>query len=145
MKTPEKIKTGLECCHQPVCPKDCPYNKPDGICEMTDDLEAYVKQLEADNAELRRDRYAVCDTCDLRVLGHRTPVPCWISVKERMPEGEVLAADFAPGTYGYMDYIIGYVFPEKFAGPEGCYAENDHEILHHVTHWMTLPEPPKEE
>lgn len=72
-------------------------------------------------------------------------VPRWISVEERMPEGEVLAANFATGTYGYKEYIIGYVFPPRVTEPGGYYAENDYETLHDVTHWMPLPEPPKEE
>jgi len=46
MKTPKEIKKGLECCHQPVCPKDCPYNTS-GICELTDDIETYLLQIEA--------------------------------------------------------------------------------------------------
>ena len=69
----------------------------------------------------------------------------WIQVEERLPDGIVLAANFAPGTYGYKEYIIGYVFKERPGEPGGCYVENDNEILHDVTHWMPLPEPPKEE
>lgn len=71
----------------------------------------------------------------------------WISVKDGVPDGEVLAANFAPGTYGYKEYIIGYVSKVKCTEPgwyKGkCYAENDHEIIDNVTHWMPLPEPPK--
>lgn len=74
--------------------------------------------------------------------------PKWISVKDRLPDGEVLAANFAPGTYGYKEYIIGYVSQVKCTEPDWykgkCYAENDHEILDNVTHWMPLSEPPKE-
>ncbi len=71
--------------------------------------------------------------------------PKWISVEERLPDVEVLAANFAPGTYGYKEYIIGYVSGEKCTEPGKCHAENDYEILYNVTHWMPLPEPPKEE
>lgn len=73
----------------------------------------------------------------------------WISVKDRLPDGEVLAANFAHGTYGYKEYIIGYLGAVKCTEPDWysgkCYAENDHEILDDVTHWMPLPEAPKEE
>lgn len=145
MKTPENIKMGLKRCYKAgSCLEDCPYGKldfPECVIVKCDDAIAYIQQLESDNAQLHRCIENLTD----KLNAANDALPRWISVKERMPEGEVLAADFAPGTYGYMDYIIGYVFPEKFAGPEGCYAENDHEILHHVTHWMPLPEEPKEE
>ena len=67
----------------------------------------------------------------------------WISVEDRLPDVEVLAANFAPKTYGYKEYIIGYVSPDWRKGE--YYAENDYEILYNVTHWMPLPEPPKED
>lgn len=62
-----------------------------------------------------------------------------------MPNVEVLAANFAPGTYGYKEYIIGYVSEEKCTEPGKCYATNDYEILYDVTHWMELPKKPKED
>lgn len=80
---------------------------------------------------------------------YRFENPRWISVEERLPEGEVLAANFAPGTHGYKEYIIGYVDEVKCTEPDWhrckCYASNDHEILNDVTHWMPLPEPPEKE
>ena len=73
----------------------------------------------------------------------------WISVKDRLPDEEVLAANFAPGTHGYKEYIIGYVEAVKCYDldweKDKCVAQNDFEILENVTHWMPLPEPPKEE
>ncbi len=69
--------------------------------------------------------------------------PKWISVEDRLPKVEVLAANFAPKTYGYKEYIIGYVSPDWRKGE--YYAENDYEILYNVTHWMPLPPPPKED
>lgn len=66
----------------------------------------------------------------------------WIDAKEQLPDNEVLAACFLPGAYGYKEYIIGYLSSD---GQGGCMAENDHEILNDVTHWMHLPgEPGKE-
>ena len=82
-KTPDEIKKGLECCMGD--PEDyhcdrCPYQTEDCDDEtcmllLTDDALALIQQLEAQ-------------------------VPRWISVEERLPEGSVLAANFAPGTYG---------------------------------------------
>ena len=73
--------------------------------------------------------------------------PKWISVKERLPNVEVVAANFTPRTYGHNEYIIGYVYGEKCTEPDlhigNCYAENDYEILHDVTHWMPIPNVPE--
>lgn len=115
-----KMRAGLESCMQPVCPKDCPYNRTDGICEINDDLLSYIKRI-ADS------------------------IPSWVSVKDKMPEGVVLAANFAKGTYNYKDVIIGRVFPPRLSEPGGCFAENDHEMIHDVTHWMCIPDSPEEE
>lgn len=65
MKTPDKIKKGLECCstHTPECHM-CPYNIKYRIgCSgiVAADALAYIQQLEAAQ-------------------------PKWISVKERLPE-----------------------------------------------------------
>ena len=70
-------------------------------------------------------------------------MPKWISVEERLPEDEVVAANFAPGTYGYKEYILGYVRPPSDTEPGGCYAINDYEVLHNVTHWLPLPPGPE--
>ena len=67
-------------------------------------------------------------------------IPHWISVEERLPEGEVIAANFAPGTYGYKEYLLGYVHKHD----DLYYAENSFEILNTVTHWMPIPQPTKE-
>ena len=71
--------------------------------------------------------------------------PKWISVEDRLPDREVLAANFAPGTCGYKEYIIGYVSVEQCTEQGKYCASNDYEILYNVTHWMPLPEPPKED
>ena len=61
-------------------------------------------------------------------------VPKWYSVNDREPDGECLAV----GKYG--DMLIGYVY---LKGKE-FWCENEHEILYDITHWIPLPEPPKE-
>ena len=63
----------------------------------------------------------------------------WISVEDSLPETECLAANFAKGTYGYKEYIIGYVSTDELFHK----CETDRELLENVTHWMPLPEPPK--
>lgn len=74
----------------------------------------------------------------------------WISVDNNpLPHDEVIAANFAPGTYGYKKCIIGYIYKVKCTEPDwhsGKYcAENDYEILNNVTHYMRIPNPPEGE
>lgn len=68
----------------------------------------------------------------------------WISVEESLPEGEVIALCFDRDAYCYGEYIVGYVSPYNELEGVGFRAENDYELLDGVTHWMPLPEPPKE-
>lgn len=132
MKTPDEIKKWLECCTHVTC-NGCPYDE-DGCAtskQIIDALE-YIQQLEHRIGELT-GKVAQLEAAQQK----------WISVEDRMPEREVLAANFAPRTYGYKEYIIGYVSREKCTEPGKCYAENDYEILYDVTHWMPLPDAPE--
>lgn len=132
MKTPDEIKKWLECCTHVTC-NGCPYDE-DGCAtsqQIIDALE-YIQQLEYRIGELT-GKVAQLEAAQQK----------WISVEDRMPEREVLAANFAPRTYGYKEYIIGYVSREKCTEPGKCYAENDYEILYDVTHWMPLPDAPE--
>ena len=62
----------------------------------------------------------------------------WISVKDRLPEcGEVIAF-----SNQYEDYLIGCLF-EFECEDVVCYSDGCE--MYHVTHWMPLPEPPKED
>ena len=63
-----------------------------------------------------------------------TLIPRWISVKERMPDRETKVLCF----YRYPDITTvcqNYYYGNGHWLSEGCM----------VTHWMPLPEPPKEE
>lgn len=60
----------------------------------------------------------------------------WISVKDRLPEedGEVLASLFG---YVYMCWFLAAT--NQFETPSGRVWD-----VGDVTHWMPIPEPPKE-
>ena len=130
MKTPEAIKKGLECCmkaSEEAC-DHCPYSKG---CE----------QFEAGN--LYRDALAYITQLEARV-------PKWISVKDRLPEPSTyVLALTAPGalSVGQNVIVADYIHPKR----EECgvfviaYTPYEDQYILPVTHWMPLPEPPKEE
>lgn len=62
----------------------------------------------------------------------------WIKISvDKMPNREVLAANFKKGTSGYMDKIIGYIY--KNSGMETMFAlSNDLEVLKNVTHYIVI-------
>jgi hypothetical protein len=104
----------------------CPLDRGSGICGCIDAREA------ADAIEALSKRVEELEAAH------------WIPVKEVLPEEEVLAVNALKGTYGYHEYLIGYIY-ENCESDSGFICENESEALMNVTHWMPLPEPPKEE
>lgn len=115
MKTSEEIKKGLECCAKGnSCRGHCPY----------DGRSAGIKEC---TSQLARDAL--------------TLIPRWISVEERLPE-ECL-------------YVIVYLQNKRTDNKDIWHIDADfyedgdwHRYpergYYNVTHWMPLPEPPKE-
>lgn len=128
MKTPDEIKKGLLICSGGFgdC-AECPYHQIPAACmKLSQDALAYIHQLENHIGELTE-----------KVAQLEAAQPKWISVEERLPDepGEVLAC-----VYGRI--CIAWYSNRCFETPSGMvfYAcENA------VTHWMPLPEPPKED
>ena len=126
MKTQDEIKKWMECCTHGTC-NSCPYfgDECDSDREVIDTLE-YIQQLEHQIGELTE-----------KVAQLEAAQPKWISVDERLPDepGEVLAC-----VYGRI--CIAWYSNRCFETPSGMVfypCENA------VTHWMPLPEPPKED
>ena len=76
----------------------------------------------------------------------------WISVNDRMPEQAgyrcLVAAKFIDGTYCMFTAFTGYGEPGWWTYENLFMEEAPNNKVHHdfkVTHWMPLPEPPKEE
>lgn len=118
MKTPDEIKKGLECCANDNC-EECPYKDSKCVC-FEKDARAYIQQLES-------------------------KVPHWISVDERLPE-----VDARYDEYEYSAELIVYDGSQKRVAyychttKEWRDSRYEDDIIE-VTHWMPLPEPPKEE
>ena len=141
MKTPDEIKKGLECClgdcHNYHC-EECPYMNPDtedydGCSDngkkLAADALALIQQLEEEKARL---------DCTITLLAGtvkhlRETAPRWISVKDRLP------ADYQEALVIFNYELIAVRF---FC--HGKWYSNGYEEKDTVTHWMPLPEPPKE-
>ena len=66
-------------------------------------------------------------------------IPRWIPVEERLPEKNGY----------YLTYVESALFPNSYYFNlikfiDGDFIE-DHCVIHRVTHWMPLPEPPEEQ
>lgn len=60
----------------------------------------------------------------------------WLSIKEHgIPEGEVLAGNFTPGSYGYKEKLVGYIIENK-DGSIVCDSEETQ--LQGVTHFIYI-------
>jgi len=81
--------------------------------------------------------------CDFYSEKRKPKFGKWISVDDELPKGECIALNGDKGTYGYGEMIIGYVSYDNVY--KYYMAENDHEALFNVTHWMPKPELPKED
>lgn len=152
-RAPEEIKKGLECCLEEHACTRCPYDDCDEgwhcVVDRNTDALVYIQQLEMlakPNEQIRWERDIAID--QLRQLGIgfgekvEAQVPKWISVEERLPEKQ-------------GDHLVLYSFGETnvdfFAGvmyfiryDERPHFENDGLYGLHVTHWMPLPNLPKE-
>ena len=153
MKTPEKIKRGLEHCASYNPCIQCDYDARDWprcVTRLHGDAIAYIQQLEQDNAQK-----------DERITALEQRVPRWISVEERLPEGEdpVLILVKETEHYGlnkdkskvYHCQYLAYWDDEEWYTTwcNGCRkisdtAKEPYEDDYEVTHWMPLPEPPEE-
>jgi hypothetical protein len=62
----------------------------------------------------------------------------WISVKDNIPDKllEVL-------TYDRGVYRVGYVIAKQDIGMSTKFRSTDAGSIYYPTHWITLPEPPK--
>ena len=145
MKTAEEIKKGLECsiaqtdgrCEEYVACVCCPYFSENPSAE---DTLAYIQQLEA----AHRTEYCEEADYDCKALGEarkriaelEAQVPKWICVEERLPENDANYLVFTSAA-NEVD-LATYYGDGEWLAPDLC------NLTRFVTHWMPLPEAPKE-
>ncbi len=164
-KTPNKIKKGLEVCglENVSCNSvgRCPYESE--FCDyggvLKADTLAFIRHLEAHNSELlkkieqfqaelrdakenhqhtidiaERQKFQIGKLKTVIVKMNKERAQSWISVEERLPERD-------------KDVLCFFRHPDSTTVCQNVYYGNGHWLGEgsFVTHWMPLPEPPKEE
>lgn len=129
MKTPDEIKKALECCSDVNAPcKICPFyiaTSAECIIHMADCAYEYIQKLEYKIGELTE-----------MVEQLEEAQPKWISVEEMLPDDCIDVLVFTRS--GYTSSIsIAHALKGRWFS-KGIPVET-------VTHWMPLPEPPKED
>lgn len=120
MKATDKIKNGLRHCWEDGC-ENCPY-------EIDCDIESgYVA--------LSRDAFEYIDKLEHKISDLTKMVPQWINVEDRLPENDERCIVWNGDRIEAVDYWGDGKWANHYFGV----------MIHNVTYWMPLPEPPKEE
>lgn len=140
MKTPEEIKKGLELCGDEKCNCHycigCPYDGTTCDIELNNDALAYIQQLEQRLVEVNKTS------------------PRWISVNERLPEQDqdvlLIAHGWSHrtiyiGRLHHMEATTSWLTGITSKDSEWSISGWSYLRTPEVTHWMEMPEPPKEE
>lgn len=143
-KTPEEIKKGIECCSRVGHCYECPYKEE---ClylvyenPMHMDTLAYIQQLEErldDIVKTVNEYYAsrgmlIPELCR-EIDKAKAQVPRWISVKERLPED---------GKTVFVVCKDGFTTMMLFRDGNWYWYGITYDS---ITHWIDLPQPPREE
>ena len=118
---PEELVKALRCCAEGEC-SGCPMYADKQRCQEKT-LASAADQIERDQKEI----------ADLREKQQ------WIPVTERIPERDIQVIGWYKDN-PFSQYRLGVV---AWNG-QGWVFVYAHRYVTDVTHWMTLPEPPKE-
>ena len=108
------------------------------------ELIGQVQDCGCDVTDVVVMNYVENDVLADHLIANGVTVQEWISVKDRLPEGECLAVCMLIGRPAYKEMLVGYVGEDAMC-ESGYICESDGEMLPDVTHWMPLPQPPKGE
>ena len=147
MKTPDKIKKGLMICYGGFMDcAECPYHQTPAACmKLSEDALEYILQLEFKLRDATEDvKHLENQLADAgkKVAQLEAAQPKWISVEERLPDksGEVLIC-----VYGHVTIAWYSVNRFETGGGMVFFVDDHFADGNEVTHWMPLPQPPKEE
>ena len=142
MKTPKEIKKALKLCGR-GCYTGCPYNSFECVEEMSRDALTYIQQLENQLREATKKMERI-----------EAAQPKWISVNERLPEPDREILLIAHGWKERLLYIgcLHHMSAET-SWLTGITSKKSEWLIYGwsylkeptVTHWMPLPESPKED
>ena len=118
---PEEIVQALRCCVFGGPCQNCPEESND---HCMDDLHMFASEL------IERDQKEIAELREKQQ---------WIPVTERMPERDIQVIGWYKDN-PFSQYRLGVV---AWNG-NGWVFVYAHRYVTDVTHWMTLPEPPKE-
>lgn len=150
MKTPDEIKKALECCEfmgtsdnrcrECPCEIECYATRPTVslkkyALEYINELESELEQEQQANAGFEIILNAAQMDAVTWKRKFEAAQPKWISVEERLPDQleDVLAFN-RNGRYTW--FSVAHVDRKQWW--------RGGMMVHHVTHWMPLPQPPKE-
>ena len=139
MKTPDEIKKELERCTTYICGfpcEGCLYGidaekvESDCVDALLKDALAYIQQLENQIGELTE-----------KVSQLEAAQPKWIGVEDRLPEdrGDFITKIHCDNGDWIEVNTFDYMEKEWWHDTVSC------TVTKFVTHWMPLPEPPKDD
>lgn len=111
-------------------------------------MNELIKCVGDENKYTYESAEAISLLCGTVLIKEAPTVGGWISVNDRMPEDETMVIGYTP-VDGYM--FVG--FHRTYVSADYCWSawyivtsmRSTKKITKKVTHWMPLPEPPKEE
>ena len=103
-----------------------------------------VKHADDQYDDLKREAKYEALNIAITAMGRSVP-PRWISVKDRLPDTRdwvLVIGEFVPEGGWFVPQIAEYFLDSWRLDVDECSSPEDRGIR--VTHWMPLPEPPKE-
>ena len=153
MRTPEEIKKVLASVGERkkrVGKAFCIVYGPDLVEECCEAAVEYIKTLEKTVVETREQARQTAETATFCMANIARPVKRvkqeWISVKDRLPDDEKEVLCWYLSGDGNCYHTIGVCLQETYGNVWSTEADRDEcgYGCEKVTHWMPLPEPPKE-